>query len=205
MGVYKLSAAGTLKTGRTTFVSMLAGNPVFVGTAYESIQTVTVGSGGQTTISFTSIPSTYKHLQLRYIAKWNYTVAPDFTNTVLNFNSDLGTNYAFHSLRGNGSVLSTNRGVDQPAGIIQVFMPSNHSSEPNVFGSGVIDILDYANVNKYKTVRGLGGFDRNGSGFVSFASVLWQSTSAVTSINITSDLGLAWTQHSSFALYGIRG
>ena len=39
------------------------------GTSYESIATVTVGAGGSSSISFTSIPSTYKHLQIRAITR----------------------------------------------------------------------------------------------------------------------------------------
>jgi hypothetical protein len=64
--VYKLSASSV--TGRTNYGSMLAGNPVFVDTDFESIATVTVGGGGAATVEFTSIPGTYQHLQIRAIA-----------------------------------------------------------------------------------------------------------------------------------------
>jgi hypothetical protein len=48
---------------------------------FESIATVTVGGGGAATVEFTSIPATYTHLQLRYIAQKtsngsNYNVYP---------------------------------------------------------------------------------------------------------------------------------
>ena len=52
--------------------------------SYESIQTVTVGSGGQSTISFTSIPSTYKHLQIRMLAR----ATGASTVGLIRFNSD---------------------------------------------------------------------------------------------------------------------
>jgi hypothetical protein len=187
---------------------MLAGNSVWnpwePEGAYDSLATVTVPSGGLSSITFAAIPNTYKHLQIRYLSKWNYTVAADFTNTVLTFNSDAGTNYAYHSLRGNGSAAVAAGGGNQPALYLQVFMPSNHSSETNVFGAGIIDILDYQNTSKNKTVRGLGGFDRNGSGFSGLASGLWASTAAVSSITITGDSGLGWVQNSQFTLYGVK-
>ena len=46
-----------------------------VTSSYESIATVSVGSGGQSSIVFSSIPSTYKHLQLRAIARTDYAAA----------------------------------------------------------------------------------------------------------------------------------
>jgi hypothetical protein len=68
----------------------------------------------------------------------------------------------------------------------------------------VIDILDYANVNKYTTIRVLGGADLNGSGAINLVSGLWMNTAAVTSFLISADSGNL-AQYSSFALYGIKG
>jgi hypothetical protein len=65
--------------------------------------------------------------------------------------------------------------------------------------------LDYANTNKYKTTRSIGGNDNNGSGFVSLISGLWLSTSAISNIEIIPLNGTLWTQYSHFALYGIKG
>ena len=67
----------------------------------------------------------------------------------------------------------------------------------------IIDILDYANTSKYKTVRIALGSDRNGSGEVGLFSGLWQSTAAVTTIAI--NCGQNYTTTSQFALYGIKG
>jgi hypothetical protein len=75
------------------------------------------------------------------------------------------------------------------------------------FAVAVIDILDYANTNKYKTYRVLSGVDTNGTspvGYVDFESALWLSTSAVNSITITLPSG-NYAQYSQFALYGIKG
>jgi hypothetical protein len=64
-------------------------------------------------------------------------------------------------------------------------------------------ILDYANTNKYKTLRGLSGADNNGSGEIRFWSGLWQSTNAITSIKFFGNNG-NWQQYSHFALYGVN-
>jgi hypothetical protein len=75
-----------------------------------------------------------------------------------------------------------------------------------MFSSQVIDVLDYQNTNKYKTTRTLLGTDTNGgtNRGVEFSSGLWQSTSAVTQIDLIAG-GTTFSQYSSFALYGIRG
>ena len=78
------------------------------------------------------------------------------------------------------------------------------SNTSGIFSGGVIDILDYANTNKYKTSRGLSGYDANGSGLLYLASGLWMNTAAITSIEITDALG-NFATNSTFALYGIKG
>ncbi len=174
-----------------------------VTSSYESIATVTVGSGGSTTISFTSIPSTFKHLQIRCIAKNTYTPAAGNDNLTLQFNSDTGSNYSRHALYGTGaSALAF--GVANSTFAQGGIEPRSNSSEANVFSASVIDILDYADANKYKTVRSLSGSDRNGAGDIYFGSGSWRNTAAVTSITMGTDLN-PFAQYSHFALYGIKG
>ena len=183
----------SVKTGYDG-ISLLAGNAAYIPNSYESIATVTVGSA-VSSITFSSIPSTYTHLQIRFIAK----VATGSGNYFLQFNSDTASNYNSHLLYGSGS--SALALADSSwAGINLV------SGSSTQFSGGVVDILDYTNTNKNKTVRTLGGFDANGSGFVNFYCGLWRNTAAVTSITIRELInGSNLTQYSSFALYGIKG
>lgn len=168
------------------------------GTSYESIATVTVGAGGSSSIDFTSIPSTFKHLQIRYISR-NAAVTD---TTYIRFNGDTGSNYAFHAIKGDGS--STGIAASPSQTRSELPFVSYSGATANAFGAGVLDLLDYANTSKYKTARTLGGADLNGSGAINFFSTLWQSTSAVTSISIYASSGNI-AQYSSFALYGIKG
>jgi len=163
---------------------------------YESIQTVTVGAGGSSTISFTSIPATYTHLQIRAIAR--YSTGTE-TGVKMRINSDTGSNYAYHELYGTGTGAGAAAGTTQTA--ISDVMYINATS--NVFGGAVIDILDYANTNKYKTIRSLNGADVNGSGYITFMSGLWQNTAAITNIELYVAAN-NMTQYSSFALYGVN-
>jgi hypothetical protein len=122
----------------------------------------------------------------------------------MNFNSDSGNNYAMHSLSGDGA--SASASATTSFSEIQ-FLAVSASTANNASGFGVcvMDILDYQNTNKYKTVRGLGGYDDNGQGVISFQSALWQNTNAITQIDITPGSGTSFSQYSSFALYGIKG
>jgi hypothetical protein len=168
--------------------------------SYESIATVTLASASAT-ITFSSIPNTYKHLQIRGIGRTSNAVTDE--NIVLQFNSDTTSNYSTHWLNGNGSTASGN--VDTPFTKIPFARTSGASSGANIFGVTVCDILDYADTNKYKTVRALSGHDENGSGVIQLRSGFWRSTSAITTITIQNDSVANMAQYSSFALYGIKG
>ena len=168
--------------------------------AYDSIGTVTVGSGGASSVTFSSIPSTYTHLQIRFIGR--YTI--DTRNLYFDYNGDTtNSNYYFHSLTGDGSTASAG-GTQLP--IIGNDAIASSAQTASVFGVGVIDILDYANTSKNKTSRSLTGCDSSGSGNVKLGSCLWISTSAISSITLKpqSGLGANFALYSSFALYGIR-
>ena len=175
------------------------------GADFESIATVTVGSGGASTITFSSIPSTYQHLQLRYTARTSRAINND--GLVVKFNGS-SANYAYlggHVLYGNGSSASAVAGwigSSTAGGAIGQIPGANANS--NVHGAGVVDFLDYGSTSKTKTVRTFHGQDNNGSGEVHLMSFFWNDTAAVTSMDINVGTGQAFVQHSTFALYGIR-
>lgn len=166
---------------------------------YESIATVSLSSSAAS-ITFSSIPATFTHLQIRAIAKAAATASDAAYDLRLSFNSNTtGSDYNEHYLYGNGS--SVGAGVNTNNRIIGTSMGSGNAS---MFAVNVYDILDYANTNKYKTVRTLCGWDANGSGQVTFMSQVWMKTNAIDSIAIDFNTGPSFGQYSSFALYGIR-
>ena len=168
--------------------------------SYESIATVTLGSN-QTTVSFSSIPSTYTSLQLRVLGRSAFAGSTN-GNLRLQFNSDTGSNYAWHTLIGNGSSMVVQGFASQTSARLSYF-PDNLVTS-GVFGAAIIDIHDYASTSRNKTVRCFGGDDRNGGGYVGLYSGLWMSTSAVTSMQMIHGDG-DWLAGSTFALYGIKG
>jgi hypothetical protein len=166
---------------------------------YESIATVTVGSGGAAGATFSSIPATYQHLQIRGIMRANRGGQEDSVR--LQFNSATGTVYDYHLLYGTGSSAVSGDGISQ--NFIYPVVTTAASDAANTFAVMVVDILDYANTNKNTTVRSLAGYDENGAGLAWFASGLWRNTAAVNEIYISPGSS-SWVQYSSFALYGIK-
>lgn len=160
------------------------------GASFESIATVTAGGS---TITFTSIPSTYKHLQIRISG----TLAAN-GDGVIRFNNDTtNTNYTTHQLYGTGSSVASDY-------LVNTSYPPYY--DPGV-GTGVtyvnvMDILDYSDTNKNKTIRTLVGWDNNGTGRVGLCSNSWMSTSAINRIDFTNR---NYNSGTIIALYGIKG
>lgn len=176
-------------------------NSIANATSYESIATTTVGSGGTSSVTFSSIPSTYKHLQIRAFVRGTQATTANLWTA--RFNSDTGNNYyGTHLIYGNGS--SAGAYVNNTASLMYWADLVGASSSANIFGTNITDILDYQDTNKNKTVRTLYGWDTNGSGTVALGSSLWMSTSAITSITLFPQSD-NFSQYSSFALYGIKG
>lgn len=172
----------------------LLGNGVVAGD-YQSIATVTLGSSAST-ITFSSIPQTFTHLQIRMLSTSGNTPSSGAT---LRYNGDTTVgNYYSHNIQGDGATAAA-------------YATANNSYFPGVLGNaattgpagGILDILDYTNTNKYKTSRYISSYDQNGSGYVVFGSNLWMSTAAITSIVLTGNANFA--QYTHAALYGIKG
>lgn len=176
--------------------------PAGGGAAYELISTV-MGNGSSSTITFSSIPATYKHLQIRGIMKQAGGGRNDATTMWIRLNGDTSSAYAWHFMRANGTGIFAGAGSTSPQ-IINGYTPG--SSQPG-FGPIIIDILDYANTSKTKTLRTTSGSETNDTNFnrVAFESGLWNNTSALTSISLIESLSLGFSTTTRFSLYGIRG
>ena len=173
---------------------------------FESIATTTVGAGGTPTVTFSDIPSTFKHLQVRYIAR-NSGTGGNFIAMKWVFNSDTTAAYSNHYIYGNGSVTASaaTTSASSAGGVGLVGMiKDNAAGYTNMYAAGVLDILDYKDTNKYKTCRLLWGEDLNGSGRVALQSANWRDTDAITQIDFSCETG-NFMQYSQFALYGIKG
>lgn len=184
--------------------ALLGGGNGGGGGSFESIQTLT-GAGNPTSVTFNSIPQTYKHLQIRSNVRntnTGYSAGiPLYITVNGSANSDL------HRLWGDGSTANA-AGYDNTGtggnGYID-WGQAGGGTTANVYGSSVLDVIDYTSSSKNKTFRVNSGIDLNGSGRIYLDSFAWFTTSAITSITITDSVGSGFETGSTFALYGIKG
>jgi hypothetical protein len=169
--------------------------------AYELIATQLI-TANTADLTFTSIPQTYKHLQLRFVARGNNNV----TNLRFRLNSDTGSNYANHSLFGNGSGVFSDNSTSSTRMFTSEF--SYDSASPTgAFTPGIVDFLDYSSSSKNTTIRCLMGFNDSGvTPNIRLRSSAWFNTAAVTSLLVYTDSGTGrFVAGSRFSLYGIKG
>ena len=172
---------------------------ILSSTAFESIATATVGAGGAADITFSSIPSTFTHLQIRFNMR-----TPGYGGSFMQINGDTGNNYSYHYLgRAGASTVVAGGDANGP----YIFMGNTGQAQSNLILSHIIDILDYKNANKIKGVKILSGIEAQPTGtapWIGLLSGAWQNTSAITSIKLYMSGG-SFGQYTKAALYGIRG
>lgn len=198
--IFRVAAVNAIGTGSYSTASA-SYTPVSndVG-ALIPLQVVTVGSSNASFVEFTNIPSTYAHLQIRGILR-DTGGGPEMLRVNVNGVTDSGK-YIWHNATTDGSSFSAGHSVGQGDTYVRLIRYPGTSAGANFFGVIVIDILDYANSNKFKTIKAIGGYDANGSGWPSINSALYRETTTVSSIKFSSGGSLA--QYSQFALYGVK-
>jgi len=192
-----------------------AANPVGVSSASSAsssitpyngmvaLQTVTATTSSTLSlVQFTSIPSNYTHLQIRIYGRSQRAAATD--TVYIRFNSDTAANYSWHQMSGTGTGGASSTGASPDYQMFAGTIPGA-SSTTGFFGSSIVDILDYTNTNKNKTLKSIGGYDANGSGLNEERSGAWYSTSSITSITLANyAAGDYFTQGTVFTLYGVK-
>jgi hypothetical protein len=162
--------------------------------SFESIATAT-GNGSSGTITFSSIPNTYQHLQVRL-----QVIASGGGGQSIRFNSDTNNNYARHSFGANGSSAF----ASGTASTNQIFIGDDAAATNPA--TMIVDILDYTSTTKNKTIRSFFGHDRDGAGSVYVYSGIWLSTSTVSSLSLGIGLfGGIFDNGTVASLYGIKG
>lgn len=199
MAVQSLSRSSFLTPRK--YNSLLVGNEAFNPSSDFLIQEQVLTS---TTASVTFDVSTlaaqgYKHLQLRITTRDNRSSFAG-SQLYMRFNADTGANYSWHTLQGSGSSVSS--GAGSGASLMYVCDNVGGSGTGSAWAGAIIDILDFSNTNKYKTMRALGGMAQ-AYNWLNLSSGSWRNTDAITSI-IFSGLG-SQVAGSRFSLYGSLG
>ena len=163
---------------------------------YIKIASNTVGSGGVSSVTFSSIPSTYTDLIL--FSSVRCTAAED--SFYLRFNNDSGSNYSWRRFLGDGSSASSS-GATGNVQIPNQFMAES-SYTANTFSNNMAYIPNYASSNM-KSVSLDSVNETNATNpRMNIAAGLWSGTAAITQVNLIPGAG-NFAQYSTFTLYGI--
>lgn len=170
---------------------------------YELIQTAT--PSGQASFTFSSIPNTYKHLEIRASFRSTRASTDDPLNIAINFDTANG-NYTWHLMGANisGTTVSSSGYATGVGASRYVTSMTSNDVTASVFTHGIFSILDYTNTAKYKTMRGISGFAIS-PWFMCETSKLWLNTNAITDLTFGSATGNTFVAGTRFSLYGIKG
>ena len=175
-----------------------------MATTYQAIATTTVGSGGASSISFSSIPNTYTDLQILLSARTNGTDAPGYA--ILRLNGNSSSVYSRKTLQGDGSTAQSYSGSGETA--VNYMYVNGNAGTVNTFSNTSIYIPNYNSSNNkafyFDTVQ-----ERNATtnAWVMTQANLWANTSAITSITLEPqniDSQTLFLQYTTATLYGIK-
>ena len=161
-----------------------------MATTYDKIATTTLSSTSAT-ITFSSIAASWTDLKLILTGTVTSAASPRIT-----FNSDTATNYSDTGLAGDGTSATSDQLTNRS--FITIYNNGMSATIPEFY---TLDIFSYAG-STYKTALGSASEDRNGSGSVKRTVSLWRSTSAITSITITTSTS-TFASGTTATLYGI--
>lgn len=163
---------------------------------YTAIATTTVGSGGASTIDFTSIPQTYTDLVLK--------VSLRSDNDTLGFNLNINgstTSFTAKWLEGTGSAVSSYDSNNNMGGFA-----NRNSTTASVFSNFEIYFSNYTSSNNKP--QSIDGVTENNAtqAFTTLAARLWSNTSAINQLTIAhpDGSGQKYVQYSTATLYGIK-
>lgn len=179
-------------------IGIVAASGAGAAPAFELISTIY--PNGSSTVTWSSIPQTYKHLQIRYVISQGSLGGQHMG---LRFNA--GGNYAMHNMGADTGSSSVGSSVSSypPGGAM--FIDYSSPVYNAITRIAIIDLHNYSNTTTYKTVRRMnGGWNSGGyTNNVSFASGVWLDTAAVNSLSIESYFGDSL--YGRFSLYGVKG
>ena len=168
--------------------------------AFEAISSVTVPSGGVTSVNFVGISNAYSHLQVRMTVRDNY--ADPSGDIQMLINNQSAPIYAIQTLSGDRA--TAYGGAETVAAVNRIARSGAANSGTSIFGAGIVDIYDANSNIKNKSVQAFTGVDVNTAGYLSYRSMLCLDLTPVTSLAFSSRYGTSISQYSTISLYGVK-
>lgn len=151
-------------------------------------------------VTFNNIPSNFSHLQIRCFQRGTRSFNAE--QLYIRFNGDGGNTYSYHYFYTPGSGVSA-FGIGNTNVIFVGEFPAALESA-NIYSVAIVDIFDYSNTTKAKTLKSIHGYDNNNGTRNQNAwlgSGTWNNLAAINSITILSNG--PFSSDSRFSLYGI--
>ena len=169
----------------------------------EAIQT-TYLEADATSVTFSGIPTTYEHLQIRMHVKSDRS-GSDVDGLRIDFNDDghPSTAYSYHWMRGSSTAESAGGAASTRLNLQNMIAAQGGVTDAANFSTVILDILDYRNALKNTAVMALMGSTGNWS-TVSFESGLWDNKDAIIKILLDQVNGPNFMRGSEFTLYGLN-
>lgn len=161
-----------------------------MATAFKQIATYTSTNSSISTVTFSSIPSSYKHLML-IISSGSVT---DGRELQMQINDDTGSNYSFVRMVAD----SPNPASSKSTSLTYARLGDNISNDSV---KSIIHIPLYKDTNYNKQIL----LEQATSERVTWFLTHWHNTSAITKLKLFNEGSSAFRQHSTFGLYGIEG
>jgi hypothetical protein len=163
---------------------------------YELIGSA-IASGGETSLSFLSIPQNFSDLKL--VGSHRFSSGGQIGTSVKIAINGVTTNQTSRMLNGNGASAASYTDT-------KIFASGNGSSSTNnTFGNNEFYFSNYTTSNN-KSIS-INGISENNAttSYQEITAALWSSSAAITSITLTEYNGIyTFAAYSSFYLYGIK-
>jgi hypothetical protein len=171
--------------------------------AYELIDTIEVTGASTQTVSFSSIPSNFKHLEIRGVVASSKSSQDDVM--MIRLNGSTSYIYTWSWMAREVTTFSGTHSASRNYARINKIVAASNGT--NFFSPLLMSITDYANTSKNTTMKIRHGNNfSSGAGDNYLSSSVWQSTDAVSSIEFSLALsGYYFTAGSRLSLIGIRG
>ena len=192
----------TIEQGLPKYRSMLAGNEAFIPSNFESIATFNISST-TASVTFTSIPQTYLDLHLRMFVRNSGVQTGVNIGCLMRFNGDTSNSYARFGVNSNGVSVAASNAITEVRAVLGDGVVGGGSTT-GIFGGYIVDIHDYTSTTTTKALRTIGGAHNTTNQYAHSYSNLWNSNSAITSIEVFPEND-SWATGSIIALYGIKG
>jgi hypothetical protein len=168
---------------------------------FELIQATTLGSA-QSNIEFTSIPSTFTDLCIKYSLRTSSAGSRD--DIKITINSDTGSNYSARRVYGIDEITGSQSSSGAPSAL-NIGSVDGNGATSDTFANIEFYIPNYAGSNNKSISFDWVTENNSTESFVlGLSAILWSSSSAITSFKIESKAGNNFVEYSTAYLYGVK-